>query len=57
MRLPGLWRRGPKAPPGPSHLFRADIAELVVTAVGDPPDHLVIESWHEGRGVTRLERR
>jgi hypothetical protein len=48
---------GPKAPPGPSHLFRADIAELVVIAVGDPADHLVIESWHESRGVTRRERR
>jgi hypothetical protein len=40
------------------HLFRADITELVVTAVGgDPPDHLVIEFWHPGRGVTRRERR
>jgi hypothetical protein len=42
---------------GGSHLFRADITELVVTSVaGDPPDHLVIESWHPGRGVTRRER-
>lgn len=48
---------GPSAPPGPSHLFRADITELVVTYVGEPPDHLVIESWHEGRGVERLVRR
>jgi hypothetical protein len=42
---------------GGSHLFRADITELVVTGLGDPPDHLVIESWHPGRGVTRRERR
>jgi hypothetical protein len=42
---------------GGSHLFRAEITELVVTSVaGDPPDHLVIESWHPGRGVTRRER-
>ena len=42
---------------GRSHLFRADITELVVTRVGgDPPDHLVIESWHPGRGVERRER-
>jgi Pyridoxamine 5'-phosphate oxidase len=48
---------GDEAPPGPAHLFRADITELVVTGLGDPPDHLVIESWHEGRGVSRRERR
>jgi hypothetical protein len=48
---------GPKAPPGPSHLFRADIEELVVVHLGEPADHLVIEAWHAGRGVTRTERR
>ena len=45
------------APPGPSHLFRADVIELVVVRLGDPADHLVIETWHAGRGVTRRERR
>jgi hypothetical protein len=40
-----------------SHRFRADITELVVVQLGDPPDHIVIEAWHEGRGVTRRERR
>jgi Pyridoxamine 5'-phosphate oxidase len=45
------------APPGGSHLFRADVTEVsVVTLEGDPPDHLVIESWHEGRGITRQRR-
>ena len=39
-----------------SHLFRADIRELVVVYLGDPADHIVIESWHEGRGVTRRTR-
>jgi hypothetical protein len=48
---------GEGAPPGPSHLFRADITELVVVRLGDPPDHIVIESWHAGRGVERRERR
>ena len=48
---------GGEAPPGPSHLFRADIGEVVVTRVGDPPDHLVIEVWCEGEGVRRIERR
>jgi Pyridoxamine 5'-phosphate oxidase len=41
---------------GPSHLFRADITEAVVVRLGDPADHLVITSWHEGRGVTTLRR-
>jgi Pyridoxamine 5'-phosphate oxidase len=47
-----------EAPPLPFHLFRADIDELVlITLGGDPPDHLVIETWRERRGVTRVERR
>lgn len=48
---------GGDAPPEPYHLFRADIVELVVVHLGDPADHLVIEAWHAGRGVTRRERR
>ena len=43
-------------PDATSHRFRLDIAELVVTSLGDPADHIVIESWHEGRGVTRRTR-
>lgn len=42
---------------GPSHLFRAEIDELVVISIGgDPPDHLLIDAWHEGRGVSRRKR-
>ncbi|MEV6490604.1 pyridoxamine 5'-phosphate oxidase family protein [Actinoplanes sp. NPDC051633] len=40
-----------------SGFFRLDISEAVLTRVGDPPDHLVIESWHEGSGYHRRERR
>ena len=36
--------------------FRLDITELVVVRLGDPADHLVIESWHEGRGVSSIRR-
>jgi hypothetical protein len=39
-----------------SHLFRADITELSVVRLGEPNDHLVIESWHPGRGVSSLRR-
>ena len=41
---------------GDHHRFRADITELSVVRLGDPKDHLVIESWHPGRGVTSLRR-
>ncbi|MGQ0803760.1 MAG: pyridoxamine 5'-phosphate oxidase family protein [Actinomycetota bacterium] len=44
--------------PGPFHLFRVHVTEIVrITLGGDPPDHLVIESWHEGAGLHRVERR
>ena len=39
-----------------SHRFRLDIAELVVVRLGDPADHIVIEAWHEGRGISRRRR-
>jgi hypothetical protein len=43
--------------PDEFHLFRVDIAEVVrITLGGDPPDRLVIETWREGGGLTRVER-
>jgi Pyridoxamine 5'-phosphate oxidase len=46
-----------QAPPGPFHLFRVDVTEAVVVKLGDPADHLVIESWHEGKGFRSVQRR
>ena len=43
--------------PGEFHLFRVDVGEIAITRIGDPPDHLVIESWHQGRGTNRIERK
>ncbi len=43
--------------PGAARYFRADLREVVLTRLGEPADHLVIESWHEGRGLRRVERR
>jgi hypothetical protein len=40
-----------------AHRLKVDIAEVVLTRVGRPADHLVIESWHEGRGLERKERK
>jgi hypothetical protein len=36
--------------------FRIDVREVTLTYVGDPADHLVIESWHAGRGWRRRTR-
>ena len=36
---------------GEGHRFRIQIDEVVLTSVGDPADHLLIESWHAGRGL------
>ena len=43
------------APADGSHRFRINITEVVLTTVGG--DHLVIRSWHPGRGVEMRERR
>lgn len=44
-------------PAGAFHLFRVDVTALTLVRVGDPADHLVIESWNERRGSQRVERR
>jgi Pyridoxamine 5'-phosphate oxidase len=65
---PSLWLGDAKlageaidvSPPGDlssGHRFRVSLSEVVLTTVGDPPDHLVIMSWHPGRGLRRIERR
>jgi hypothetical protein len=33
--------------------FKLDITEVVLSYVGTPADHLVIESWHPGHGIQR----
>ena len=38
------------------HLFRADIREVVVISLNEKRTKMVVESWHEGRGTSRLER-
>jgi hypothetical protein len=36
--------------------FRADIDEVVITRVGEPVDHLVIELWPPDRPLHRIQR-
>ena len=38
------------------HRFLVDVQEVVLTRVGEPADHLVIESWHPDRGTERRKR-
>jgi hypothetical protein len=44
-----------EAPPGPYHLFRVEVTNLSIVRVEG--DHLVIDSWTEGEGVKRVERK
>jgi hypothetical protein len=44
------------SPDGRSHVFRLDLDEVVVVRLNARQDKLVIESWHAGRGVERIER-
>jgi hypothetical protein len=46
---------GHGVPPGPMDLFRVDVREL--SFLRGEGDHLLIESWREGRPVRRVERR
>ncbi len=43
-------------PPGPFEVFRVDVTELVHLRLGDPADHLVIDTWHEARGRRSVRR-
>jgi pyridoxamine 5'-phosphate oxidase-like protein len=45
-----------KAPPGPFHLFRVDIDEVVVIGIGDPPDHIVVDHWSSTTGRHSTKR-
>ena len=45
----------PDTPYEGAEFFKLDITEVVLTYVGTPADHLVIESWHAGRGWERRE--
>ena len=46
---------GTETPPGPMHLFRLDVSELVLIRVQG--DDLVVDSWHAGDGARQVTRR
>ena len=39
-----------------SHLFRAELTEVSTVRLGEPADHLVIDSWREGEEPKRIKR-
>ncbi len=41
---------------GPSHLFRAELSEVSTVRLGEPADHLVIDSWRDGEEPKRIKR-
>jgi len=45
---------GYEPPPGPMHLFRADVTEVVT--IRPAGDHLVIQLWQDGKGVRTIDR-
>jgi hypothetical protein len=48
-------RLGPEDAKG-AHLFRADIREASVVEMGEPPDHLVVQIWVQGKGLRTVRR-
>ena len=44
------------SPPEPYHLFRLDLAEVVLTSLHPDGDRLVIETWRPGGPPARVER-
>jgi hypothetical protein len=45
-----------EASSGPSHLFRLDLREASVVCLNEARDKIVIELWHPGEDVRRIER-
>lgn len=45
------------ADPAQGARFRIDITDVVLTHLNDAGDRLVVDSWHPGHGLRRIERR
>ncbi len=41
---------------GGAHLFRADLTEVSTVRLGEPADHLLIDSWREGEEPKQIKR-
>lgn len=56
VKLSGLAVEVPLLPEQSGHRFFVDVLEVSTVRVGDPADHLLIESWHPGRGLASRRR-
>jgi hypothetical protein len=45
-----------EAPPGPNHLFRLDLMRVSLVEVDEDRKKLIVTTWNDGSGVTRIER-
>ena len=45
-----------EAASGQPHRFRIEVAEVVLISLGASGDHLAIETWRPGRGLTSVKR-
>jgi len=52
----GSYAEANQPPPGPFHLFRLHLDEVVLTSLHPDGDRLLIELWRPGQGVTAFER-
>ena len=50
------FRAAVEPPPGPFHLFRLSITDVVHTALHPDGDRMIVRLWRPGRGVTTVER-
>jgi len=41
---------------GDAHLFRAELSEVSTVRLGEPADHLLIDSWREGEEPSQIKR-
>ncbi|MEO7556926.1 MAG: pyridoxamine 5'-phosphate oxidase family protein [Acidimicrobiales bacterium] len=53
----GTYAEASQPPPGPFHLFRLHLDEVVLTSVHPDGDRLVVELWRPGHGVTVVDRK
>lgn len=48
--------RAVEMPGADHHVFHVDIDEVVLISIGNPSNHLVIETWRAGRGLKSVKR-
>ena len=50
------FRASVEVPPGPFHLFRLELTDVVHTGLHPDGDRIVVRAWQPGRGVITVDR-